>query len=106
MVLQQSGFAFKSRQPVSIPGELLRQRLDRDFAAESGIARLPYLSHAAFADGRKDFVVAECRARLHEFDEYYEGRAARVNRTYGLNATACLRLFRNRVIALRASNLE
>ena len=43
-------------------GETRRERLDRDFSSELGIARPIHLTHSAFAKRRQDFVVLEARA--------------------------------------------
>ena len=48
-----AGFAFKA------VGELLRRDFDGDVAIEPRIAGLPYLAHAAFAEGRDDLIGAE-----------------------------------------------
>ena len=55
-------FAREPRQAIGITGERVRKDLHRDIAIQLRVARPVHLAHAAFADGRRDFVDAEARA--------------------------------------------
>jgi len=46
-------------QPLSILREPLRENLDGDFALQSGVVGSAHLSHAAFAQLRRDLVVGD-----------------------------------------------
>jgi hypothetical protein len=56
--------AYGFRFPLESLAELRRGNLDRDVTTDAGIARLPDLSHPAFADGRDDFIRTEFIAGL------------------------------------------
>ena|SRR5450631_282627 len=49
------GFGF----PLETFGEVFLRNLDRDVTTDTGIARLPHLSHATFSDWRDAFICAE-----------------------------------------------
>src|ERR1700693_498971 len=59
-------FPLKTRKPISIICDCLRQNLDGYVAPELAVVRLIYLSHSASANGGEDFVRAEgwCRRVL------------------------------------------
>ena len=59
---QELGLALEAREAVLVGGQRRRQRLDRDFAAELGIARAIDLAHAARADQAGDLIGAKTRA--------------------------------------------
>ena len=46
---QRLCFTLEAGEPVGVAGERLRQNLERDFPAQSGVGRAIHLSHAAFA---------------------------------------------------------
>src|SRR5439155_7525841 len=50
---------FKAMQPIGIGRESRRQNLDRNIAAQSGIARAIHLAHSARTQRRHDFVWAK-----------------------------------------------
>ncbi len=56
---QRLGLALESRQPLRVAGKRRRQRLQRDVAAQLGVARPMDLAHATGAKWRKDFVWTE-----------------------------------------------
>ena len=59
---ERFGFALETREALGVRRERVRQDLDRDLAAERGVGGPPDLPHAAFADGRGDFIDAEATA--------------------------------------------
>ncbi len=62
---QQLRLTFKPGQAFFVLCELFGQRLDGDFPPEFGVPRTPYLSHAAFSEGRNDLVVRELGTGLN-----------------------------------------
>jgi hypothetical protein len=54
-------------------GELLIGHFDRDIPIQPGIVGAVHLSHAAFADGRDDFIGAEFISgrKRHEYEQVY-----------------------------------
>ncbi|HZM95205.1 MAG TPA: hypothetical protein VFB92_17375 [Vicinamibacterales bacterium] len=56
------GFTLEAREPISIVGERLRQRLDGDVAIQFRIASAKYLPHSPFPDAGDHFVDAEANA--------------------------------------------
>ncbi len=59
---EQSCLALEARHPLGIARHLRGQHLDRDVAAELGVARTIDLAHPAFAEGAEDLVMAESLA--------------------------------------------
>ena len=57
------GFTLKAREPISIVGERLGQRLDGDVAIQFRIAGARYLPHSPFPDAGDHFLDAEANAR-------------------------------------------
>ncbi len=56
---QHAGFALKAGQTFGIAGDGRGENLDGDVALELRVEGAVHLAHAALADHRKDFVVAE-----------------------------------------------
>ena len=57
--------ALEPPKALGVLGELRRQHLDRDVAAEAGVARPVHLAHAARADRGDDLIGAEAITGLH-----------------------------------------
>ena len=68
------GFLREPPEPVRIRGEVGRKDLDRDFAAERGIARAIDLAHPARTERREDLAASESRPwrERHRAAEYTE----------------------------------
>jgi hypothetical protein len=60
---EQPRLALEAGETVGVPGERLREGLDRDLAAEAGVTGAAHLAHAAFSREREDLVARELRAR-------------------------------------------
>jgi len=58
------------RKPLGVGGERRRERLDRDFPAETGIAGAIDLAHSASSDEGLDLVPAENGARLDDHESW------------------------------------
>ena len=54
--------ALESGQAIQVRGERIRQHLERNLAAETGIGGAIDRTHPAFADPRGDFIDAKTRA--------------------------------------------
>jgi hypothetical protein len=59
---ERPGFEFEPSEPVGVVGKCARQNLERDVAAELGIAGAIDLAHGTGADGVDDFVGTNGRA--------------------------------------------
>jgi hypothetical protein len=61
---EEARFALKARDPLRIVAEPVGDNLDRDVAAQPGIAGAIDLSHPAGPDGRVDLIQADANAGL------------------------------------------
>ena len=59
-----TGLLFESRNPERIVTKRIRENLDRHLASKLPILRSIHLAHAAFSEGREDFIVSQRRAGL------------------------------------------
>jgi len=53
------GFALEAHQALEVVGEVLRQHLERDLAAQARVPRAPHLSHRAPAVRSEELAMRE-----------------------------------------------
>src|SRR3981081_4460860 len=71
--------ALKSKQPISVGGDVLRQDFECYLAAQGCVIRQIHLTHSARADFRDDPVMRECCVDAQRFAHYLLLRCSRSN---------------------------